>query len=198
MHMMAFHPNRDVFTKQHLCSCDACIGGILQDCEIEKGCKVQVKNEKNEEKGKGDNENVDDVWDDEGESSDEEIKNEQDENIMLSERGEMIMDMLTDIGSTFAIYSPSNQNELFYLCKLIKTGISVSNMVDENGHTVATGDSYIFCQYYEKIKEKRNCIEYKLLQPEVFVMPYQVFCPCVQMKDLKITVQEYQFLACII
>ena len=95
------------------------------------------------------------------------MKNEQDENIMLSERGEMIMDMLTDIGSTFAIYSPSNANELFYLCKLIKTGVSVSNMVDENGHTVTTGDSYIFCQYYEKIKEKRNCIEYKLLQPDL-------------------------------
>ena len=72
MHMMAFHPHRDVFTKQHLCSCDAFISGILQDCEIEKGCKVQVRNEKNEEKGKGDNENVDDDWEDEGESSDEE------------------------------------------------------------------------------------------------------------------------------
>ena len=60
---------------------------------------------------------------------DDAADDEVDENEMLCERRKIVLDMLAP-DSAFAIYSPCNADELFYICKLIKIQVATKKNSD--------------------------------------------------------------------
>ena len=70
-----------------------------------------------------------------------------------------------------------------------------SPYVDKYNHVIEDGVKYIRCNYLEKINEKRGKVEYKFVEEDTFVMPFQIFCPSVTVSDkLTVDVGEYVFL----
>ena len=74
------------------------------------------------------------------------------------------------------------------------------NVYDENRHCILEGSRYFVCQYLEKedfISSGRNkTISYKMLKGEIFILPKQIFYPCVNLSsNLKMSLADYQFLA---
>ena len=62
----------------------------------------------------------------------------------------------------------------FNLCKVLDFEIADKNMVDDYNHLMPKGSKYIKCQYYQKQKESRSGIHYKLFPKIVHVLPTQV------------------------
>ena len=98
-------------------------------------------------------------------------------------------------GNVIALYSPPTAFEMFYLCKVLDTGIASEKMVDESNHNIDIGTQFIMCQYFEKVKEKRSYLSYKILPQIVYVLPSQVMNPMVNLNDnLELPIDEYQWL----
>ena len=109
-------------------------------------------------------------------------------------RSESVNSILTK-NTTIALYSSSNSLELFYLCKVIDFGVAIENMVDEYNHIIPQGSRYIECQYYQKQKETKLKIHYKLLPKNVYVFPTQVLSPLVNLIEKNIwMIEDYQWL----
>ena len=53
-------------------------------------------------------------------------------------------------GSCVALYSSPNSFEMFYLCKVIKTGIASESLNDDYNHIIEKGVKYLKCNYLEK------------------------------------------------
>ena len=97
--------------------------------------------------------------------------------------------------TTIALYSPSNSLELFYPCKLIDFGVAIENVVDEYNHIIPQGSRYIECQDYQKQKETKSKIHYKLLPKKVYVFPTQVLSPLVNLIENNVSmIEDYQWL----
>ena len=80
-------------------------------------------------------------------------------------RSESVNSVLTK-NTTIALYCSFNSLELFYLCEVIDFGVAIENMVDEYNH-IPQGSPYIECQYYQKQKETKSKIYYRLLPKNV-------------------------------
>ena len=186
MHMIAYHPNGTILTKTNICSCANCLVGKFMSCNDEKG-SVAVLGSKDSDDSESDSGT-------ESESSD----NESDSDKFDEEVGEIRMDNVLDIlsaDSIIALFSHSISMELFYLCKVLKFGVAEEDMTDGN-HKVSKGQSFILCNYYERIDEKRLKVFYKLLKDEVPVYPTQVMCQLVVMNDdLSLNIEEYQYIS---
>ena len=76
--------------------------------------------------------------------------------------------------NVIALYSPPESLELSYLCKVIAVGVATKHIVDKGNHCIKSASHYIKCQYFEKIKERKLMIKYKLLPDIVLVLPTQV------------------------
>ena len=75
-------------------------------------------------------------------------------------------------------------------------GVAVDDMIYRYQHCINKESKYIVCQYFEKVKEKRGVVQYKLLQDDVYIHPYQVAVPSVTMSENNcLTISEYQFIA---
>ena len=75
-------------------------------------------------------------------------------------------------------------------------GIADENLVDEYNHVVPKESQYIECQYYQKEKETKSEIRYKLLPKRVYVFPTQVLSPLVNLSENHILkMEEYQWLS---
>ena len=130
----------------------------------------------------------------ESESSDDESDSDKFDEEVGQIRTDNVLDILS-ADSTIALFSHSISMELFYLCKVLKFGVAEEDMTDGN-HKVSKGQSFILCNYYERIDEKRSKVFYKLLKDEVLVYPTQVMCPLVVMNDdLSLDIEEYQCIA---
>ena len=83
-----------------------------------------------------------------------------------------------------ALYSNENARELFYLSKVVKVTIANEKIHDSYDHCIEKKYKVpIVCNYFEKVKEKRGFIQYKLLIGDVFVHPCQVAVPSVDMSE---------------
>ena len=109
-------------------------------------------------------------------------------------RSESVNSILTK-NTTIALYSSSNSLELFYLCKVIDFGVAIENMVDEYNHIIPQGSRYIECQYYQKQKETKSKIHYKLLPKNIYVFPTQVLSLLVNLIENNVLmIEDYQWL----
>ena len=53
----------------------------------------------------------------------------------LEIKGDDILAVL-DVDNIIALYSHSDSNKLFYLCKVVSFGVAMSNMVDKYDHHI--------------------------------------------------------------
>ena len=92
-----------------------------------------------------------------------------------------------------AFYSFSNSSELFYVCKVLKCRIAEDNMLDNSGNSIKKRQKFLECYYLEKVKKVLGKMQYKPVKDVVFVLPGQVFYPCISIShDLKMSFFEYQ------
>ena len=54
-------------------------------------------------------------------------------------------------------------------------------MVDKYNHIIEKGINYLKCQYFQKEKESKRKVQYKLLHDDVFVHPTQIMNPLVNL-----------------
>ena len=180
LHMICFHTDGSIQVKENICSCEDCIQGAFINCMSEKG-RVVFSSVNSE----GDSDEEDD------EIEEESASNEDDENEIC---GESVMECLTK-DSAIALYSHSSAFELFYVCKVVDFGIAKQELRDSSDHFIEEGQNYIQCQYYEKVEEKRQKVQYRLLSQLVYVHLAQVLSPYVAMnEDCSLHISDYQWL----
>ena len=76
--------------------------------------------------------------------------------------------------------------------QLKEFGIAQENLIDSLNHIISKGSKFIKCQYFEKYKEKRGKIMYKLLPEIVLALPTQVFNPVVELhEDGSLSMENY-------
>ena len=172
IHMICFYPDGTIQTKFHICSCESCLDGEFINCIEGKGSFLpsrqnEVESDSETESDVSDDENVDEAFD---ELETFEIKSNN------------IIEIIQP-GSVIALYSPPEAFELFYLCKVVKVGVATEPIADKFNHFIESGSKYVKCQYFEKIKEKRSKICYKILPDITYVLPYQVMNPMVNLND---------------
>ena len=107
-------------------------------------------------------------------------------------RSESVNSILTK-NTTIALYSSSNSLELFYLCKVIDFGVAIENMVNGYNHIISQGSRE--CQHYQKQKETKSKIHYKLLPKNIYVFPTQVLSLLVNLIENNVLmIEDYQWL----
>ena len=187
-HMICFYPNGTIQTKVNVCSCRFCFEGDFLSCATEKG-KILTND--------GDIPSDDEELSDYDSDADSETENEDDsddETELYELRAESVNSIITK-NSTIALYSSTNSLELFYLCKVLDFGEAKETLTDKYNHIVEKGSKFVKCQYYQKQKESRKGVQYKLLPGNVFVLPTQVLSPLVHLNSSGIlSMEEYQWL----
>ena len=184
LHKLSFFPYGSIQSKINICSCNSCIKDDFVSCLTEKGKTVQQVTEASDDDSTTESELEDDYDDGDTESDTGAYKL----------RSESVNSVLTK-NTTIALYSSSNSLELFYLCKVIDFGLAIEIMVDEYNHIISQGSRYIQCQYYQKEKETKSKIHYKLLPKKVYVLPTQVLSPLVNLIENNVLmIEDYQWL----
>ena len=177
-HIISLFPNGTIQVKENICSCDECISGNLINSSVKEGkCFCEGDNEES----------------DTDSTDNEEDENEsEDEGVHVNEiRADTMVDLI-EKDSVVALYSHQNANGLFYLCKVVSSGVANENLTDTYEHHI----KYLLCKYFEKVREKRGFVHYKLLGDDVLVPTYQIVVPSVEMDiNNTLTIREYQFIA---
>ena len=94
-----------------------------------------------------------------------------------------------------ALYSSPNSLELFFLSKVISFGVAPEWMVDKYNHIIKKGSNYLKCQYFQKEKESKGKVQYKVLPDEIFSLAIQIMNPLVKLNDdCTLSSEEYQWL----
>ena len=92
--------------------------------------------------------------------------------------------------------NPSKCKRATFLRKFIDVCHANSSFTDYYNHFVAKGTKFIECYYLEKVSEKKGFIKYRQLDRDVFVLPLQIWCPAVSLKeDFTLSSNEYQFIS---
>ena len=181
-HMFAYFPDGSVQFKENMCSCETCLDGNFVDCKIEKGVEKFTRNDYGSE-----SETTSDSDGSGGSDGDESRDSESSTDEEIYEiRGNTIFEAV-EVGSTIAIHSPKEESgEIFYLCQVLeKVESAVENLVDHNNKSriISKDSPYLKCTYLEKVKEKNGQVFYKTVKGFSYVLPYQVFLPCVEISD---------------
>ena len=78
---------------------------------------------------------------------------------------------------------------------MIDFGVAIENIVDEYNHIIPQESRYINSQYYQKQKETKSRIHYKLLPKRVYVFPTQVLSPLANLTaNTVLMIENYQWL----
>ena len=78
---------------------------------------------------------------------------------------------------------------------MIDFGVAIENIVDEYNHIIPQESCYINSQYYQKQKETKSRIHYKLLPKRVYVFPTQVLSPLANLtENTVLMIENYQWL----
>ena len=94
-----------------------------------------------------------------------------------------------------ALYSSPNSLELFFLSKVISFGVAPEWMVDKYNHIIEKDSNYLKCQYFQKEKESKGKVQYKVLPDEIFSLAIQIMNPLVKLNDdCSLSSEEYQWL----
>ena len=183
-HMMAFHPDGSIFTREDLCDCDSCIDGKFSECKVSNaGASVGEENEDEEEV---DNNNADDEDDEEG-------------------GDDVTFDLLCQIvqpGMIIALRTDPSEprNQSFYLVAVNEVVREApGDTFDAFNHYVCKGGKYLSCSYLEiderATPKNKTYIQYKKCSSKVIVMAGEVLSPFVNItEDLKLRQDEKQFL----
>ena len=131
-HMICFNPNGSILTKINICSCYDCLEGKFMDCSLEKG-KLLMGGEADDE----DYSSNSDV-----EFEDDEFGNVDHEMEQYEMRSESVIQVVKP-GSVVALFSPPNALELFYLCKILESGIATEDLYDKYEHIIKKGTPYL-------------------------------------------------------
>ena len=186
MHMISFFPNGEIQTKRHICPCKQCVIGNFIDCSHEPGTKILATSKTVDDESDYESESDSDSDYDDNDSDTEYIMKEQ------AVRAECVTDAIAQ-NSHVALFSPPESFEHFYLCYVLKISIAEEDFANKYNHIISKGNTYITCQYLEKIKEKSGCVYYKLLKDSIYVLPAQVLSPFVALdKTVSMTAAEYQ------
>ena len=140
---ICFKPDGTMPTKVNICSCSDCLEGNFLDFCVEKGILVIVGNETKE---------YDYSTDSKAEYVHDELQDIVDDETELYELRSDAVAQVVQPGNVIALFSPSNAlEELFYLCKVIESGIARQDIYNTQNHVVKE-DSYLSVCYYEKIQ----------------------------------------------
>ena len=82
-----------------------------------------------------------------------------------------------------ALYSSPNSLELFFLSKVISFDVAPEWMVDKYNHIIEKCSNYLKCQYFQKEKESKGKVQYKVLPDEIFSLAIQIMNPLVKLND---------------
>ena len=77
----------------------------------------------------------------------------------------------------------SSSFEFFYIIKVARKTTAEDNLCDHYGHNIQKGSQYVKGYNSEKVSEKKWKIMYKQLKQEVFIHPFEIFCPAVPIAD---------------
>ena len=173
-HMIVFFPDGSIHVKQNICSCNSCIRDELIDCSFEPGVQINSREINSS--------------DDESDGGDYDYNDENISEVELKEqrlRGDCVLEMLQP-DTYIAIFPTPSSSELFYLCKVLEFGISLTVQNDKYNHTMPVGASFMQCQYLERLEEKKRKVFYKLLPDVVFVFPAEAMSPLVPLKKISL------------
>ena len=107
---------------------------------------------------------------------------------------ETVNDVLTK-DTCITLYSSSNALKLFFLCKVLDFGVANEDLFDSYNHVITKGCKYIRCQYYQKTKESKGKVHYKLLPKNALALHTEVLSPFVNLNsDNTLLMDEYQWL----
>ena len=140
-YMIRFKPDGTILTKLNICSCSDCLKGNFLDCCVEKGRLVILGDETKED---------DYSTDSEAEYEYNESQDIVDDEKELYELQSDVVVQVAQPGNDIALFSPPNALELFYLCKIIESGIAEQDIHDTQNHVIKEGCSYLTVCYYKK------------------------------------------------
>ena len=139
MHMISYFTNGRMQAK--VCSCDTCLHGNFVSCGNGRGIMIA-----------GDFVDEEDMESDDSEPDEDECDDVEDHLEEYELRSDSILAIIR-IGNIIALFSPPSSFELFYLCKVVNFGVAQIELKDEYDHVILDGQSFIQCQYLEKVGE---------------------------------------------
>ena len=102
-----------------------------------------------------------------------------------------------DVGKIIAIYSSETVNDPFFLCRVLEKGIQ-KNIFLMIMITFPAGTDYMVVNYLEKTSEnfRSGTVNYKIIEKQKIYIRYNhVLYPDVPIKDLKLRMEDYQWLS---
>ena len=136
IHMICFNPDGSIQTKINVCSCDNCMSGDFLNCYDEQGLYFPPQLTCQQEDSEDDS--VDDdtsVGDDDESDADEDCE-------AYEIRANNVIKIVEN-DTVIALYSPPNSVELFFLCKVLYSGVATEKLQDNYNHVIEVGCSYI-------------------------------------------------------
>ena len=197
-HMICFFPSGKILAKVNMCSCEYCLVGDFEFCQIEKGIRINHDGSAV----------VDDDYetDSDVEFEDDDFGDDLEENMELYEmRCETVL-QITQPGNVVALFAPIKQClQLFYLCRVIKIGKATAEdmkTIFKKHPSIGEGKEYLQLQYYEKKPNsefsRNGTVIYKPIKKPEYAPPSSVMFPQVNHttigKDIHLSIHEYQWL----
>lgn len=193
-HMICFFPSGKILAKVNICSCDYCLIGSFDLCNIEKGVTIENDN------------TAEDDTDSEIEYEEDDLGEDIEDDMELYElRSEAVL-QITQPGNVVALFAPvKTVLQLFYLCRVIKIDKATAEDMSTTfkGHpAIEEGSQYLQVQYFEKKPNsefsKSGTVVFKPVRKLEYALPTNVMFLQVNHtsigKDIHITIQEYQWL----
>ena len=197
-HMISFFPSGKILAKVNMCSCDNCLVGDFDLCQIEKCINVQSQSQVDENDGYETDSDI--------EYEDDDFGDDVEPNMELYEmRSESVL-QLTQPGNVVALFTPvKTVLQLFYLSRVTSIGEATKedmNTIFKNHPLISEGSPFLKVQPFEKKPgsefSKSGTVVYTPIRKAEYVLPTHVMFPQVNHiaigKDIHITIQEYQWL----
>ena len=138
-----------------------------------------------------DDSDVDEFFDDD---SEDDVQSDMEENELFSHTE---FSNTIDVGKIIAIYSSETVNDPFFLCRVLEKGIQ-KNIFLMIMITFPAGTDYMVVNYLEKTSEnfRSRTVNYKIIEKQKIYIRYNhVLYPDVPIKDLKLRMEDYQWLS---
>ena len=195
--MISYFPSGEIQIKEKICSCDFCCdGNFISFDDQTNGPKGRVymlgdSSESNLEES--DDSDVDEFFDDDNFEDDAQSDMEENEVFSHTEFSSTI-----DVGKIIAIYSSETVNEPFFLCKVLEKRHTEQHISDDNDHHIPAGTDYMVVNYLKKTSEnfRTRTVNYKVIEKQKIYITYNhVLYPEVPIEDLKLHMEDYQWLS---
>ena len=104
---------------------------------------------------------------------------------MLDDTDDLVPESFSLISenSYVAVFSSENSFELFYIIKVIDKCVALEDEFDIYGHVIQSGSEYCKGYYLEKVIERGEYVQYKIMKKLVYFYAREVFSPSVPVGD---------------